>query len=177
MTPLRMDSESLTLVAASDDATLAEARALFREYQRALGVDLCFQGFDAELASLPGAYAPPRGRLYVGRVAGEAACCVALRPHDATVAEMKRLYVRSAYRGRGFGKRLAETVIADARAAGYAAIVLDTLPDMASAQAMYVALGFRDIAPYTYNPIAGARFMRLALDRPAPTAEPTSAPG
>jgi ribosomal protein S18 acetylase RimI-like enzyme len=158
-----MEPPPLTLVTASDVATLAEARALFREYQRALGVDLCFQGFDAELASLPGAYAPPRGRLHVGRVAGEPACCVALRPHDTPVAEMKRLYVRPAFRGRGFGRRLAETVIADARAIGYAAIVLDTLPDMASAQAMYVALGFRDIAPYTYNPIAGARFMRLDL--------------
>jgi GNAT superfamily N-acetyltransferase len=167
-----MDTASLTLVAAEDDATLAEARALFREYQRALGVDLCFQGFDAELASLPGAYAPPRGRLYVGRVAGEAACCVALRPHDAVTAEMKRLYVRDAFRGRGFGKALAERVIADARGIGYAALVLDTLPGMASAQAMYAALGFRDVAPYTFNPIAGTRFMRLALGAPAPRANP-----
>ena len=157
MTSLRMDPRSLDLVAAGDDATLAEARSLFREYQRALGVDLCFQGFDAELA------APPRGRLYVGRVAGEAACCIALRAHDTTTAEMKRLFVRPAFRGRGFGQRLAEAVIADARAIGYAAIVLDTLPDMASAQAMYVALGFRDIAAYTFNPIVGTRYMRLDL--------------
>ena len=158
-----MDCESPTLVAAVDAATLADARALFREYQRALGIDLAFQGFEAELASLPGAYAPPRGRLYVGRVAGEAACCIALRAHDAATAEMKRLFVRPAFRGRGFGRRLAEAVIADARAIGYAAIVLDTLPDMASAQAMYVALGFRDIAAYTFNPIVGTRYMRLDL--------------
>jgi ribosomal protein S18 acetylase RimI-like enzyme len=163
MTSRRMDHRSLTLVAAGDDATLAEARSLFREYQRALGVDLCFQGFDAELASLPGAYAPPRGRLYVGRVGDEPACCVALRAHDALTAEMKRLFVRPAFRGRGFGQRLAQAVIADARAIGYAAIVLDTLPGMTSAQAMYVALGFRDIAPYTFNPIEGTRYMRLDL--------------
>lgn len=138
-------------------------RTLFREYQASLGVDLCFQNFESELASLPGAYAPPRGRLYLGLSGSDAACCVAFRPHDADTAEMKRLYVRPAFRGFGFGRVLARAVEDDARALGYARIVLDTLPSMAEAQAMYASLGFRDVPPYTANPVPGTRFLALEL--------------
>jgi GNAT superfamily N-acetyltransferase len=154
---------ALVLVPALDGAALASVRDLFLEYQRSLDVDLCFQDFAAELAALPGAYAPPAGRLYLGLSNGEPACCVALRRLDAATAEMKRLYVRPAFRGRGYGGVLARTVIADAAATGCARVVLDTLPAMGEAQALYAALGFRDIPAYTFNPVAGTRFMGLAL--------------
>lgn len=138
-------------------------RRLFREYQQSIGTDLCFQGFESELATLPGTYAPPRGRLYLGLASGEGACCAGLRPCDDVVAEMKRLYVRPAYRGQGYGLLLAKAVIGDAKSLGYARLVLDTLPAMKAAQAMYETLGFRDIAPYTFNPVQGTRFMGLDL--------------
>ncbi len=147
-------------VSAEDIGTI---RALFREYQQSLGVNLCFQGFEEELAALPGDYAQPGGRLYLGLDGGQSACCIALRRLDAATAEMKRLYVRPAFRGKGHGRVLARRVIDDAKAAGAARIVLDTLPDMRSAQAMYEAFGFRDIPPYTHNPVPGARFMGLDL--------------
>jgi len=146
---------------AADEIELV--RQLFREYQQSIGTDLCFQDFEAELATLPGAYAPPRGRLYLGHSSGEAACCAGLRPHDAGTAEMKRLYVRPAFRGRGYGRALAEAIVADAKALGCRRLVLDTLPTMKEAQTMYEALGFRDIEPYTFNPIAGTRYMGLDL--------------
>ena len=139
---------------------LEEVRALFLEYARELGFSLCFQGFDAELAELPGAYAPPRGALLL---AGELGC-VALRPLDAGTAEMKRLYVRPAARGQGLGLELAEAAIAEARALGYARMVLDTIAGaMDRAIAMYRALGFREIAPYYHNPIPGALYLELRL--------------
>jgi len=136
---------------------------LFREYQRALGVDLCFQGFDRELATLPGAYARPRGRLLLARVAGEPAACAALRPLGDRDGEMKRLYVRPRFRGMGLGRALAEIVIDEARAMGYGSVKLDTLPRMSEAQALYAALGFSDVEPYNDNPVAGTRFLALAL--------------
>lgn len=138
-------------------------RGMFREYQQSIGTDLCFQNFESELATLPGAYAPPRGRLYLGLSSGDGACCAGLRPCDDGGAEMKRLYVRPAYRGLGYGLILAKAIIDDARSLGYGRLVLDTLPTMKAAQAMYETLGFRDIEPYTFNPIPGTRYMGLDL--------------
>ena len=135
---------------------LPEVRALFREYAAGLGVDLSFQGFDGELASLPGEYAPPRGALLLAihdqRVAG----CVALRPIDGEVCEMKRLFVRPGFRGLKLGRTLALAVLAEARR-------LDTLPSMGEAQALYLSLGFRDIPPYRHNPVPGTRYLEAAL--------------
>lgn len=145
-------------------ATAAEipiVRELLVEYSATLGVDLCFQDFAAELAGLPGEYAPPRGALLV---ADDLGGCVALRALDERTAEMKRLYVRPSHRGRGLGRRLAEAVIAEARALGYRSLKLDTLPSMAEAQRMYETMGFRDTAAYRPNPVPGARYLELPLD-------------
>ena len=138
-------------------------RALFREYQQELGVDLCFQGFDAELAGLPGDYAPPRGRLILATGAGRVAGCVALRPLGDGACEMKRLYVRPSGRGHGLGRVLAQTLIAAARDLGYQRMLLDTTPSMTSAQDLYASLGFTRTTPYRYNPIDGATFWQLNL--------------
>jgi len=154
---------ALALATSATSEELDLVRALFREYQQSIGTDLCFQNFESELATLPGAYAPPRGRLYLGLSSGQGACCVGLRPCDDVAAEMKRLYVRPGYRGLGYGWFLAKAVIADAKSLGYRKLVLDTLPTMKAAQAMYETLGFRDIPPYTFNPIAGTRYMGLEL--------------
>jgi putative acetyltransferase len=151
------------LVEATSPEEVEACRELFVEYQRGLGVSLCFQGFDAELSGLPGDYAPPRGRLYLALAAGRPAGCVALRALFHRDAEMKRLYVRPAHRGAGLGRLLAERIIADARALGYEALKLDTLPQMKAAQRMYQKLGFRDTAAYNDNPVAGVRFMSLDL--------------
>ena len=158
-----MSALALRIVDPTSDPLLTAARELFLDYQRSIGVDLCFQGFTEELATLPGPYAHPQGRLYVGLVEDEPACCVALRPHDPETGEMKRLFVRPAFRGLGFGGLLTSTIIADAVQIGYRRIVLDTLPSMAGAQRMYEALGFVDIPAYTHNPVGGTRFMGLSL--------------
>ncbi len=142
---------------------LSEVRALFIEYQRSLGIDLEFQNFSAELSGLPGAYAAPRGALLLARLGGLAAGCVALRPFDEKACEMKRLYVRPQFRAAGTGRLLAQKVISAAKAIGYARMVLDTLPSMTQAQALYSSLGFRDVEPYCYNPIPGTRYMALEL--------------
>lgn len=138
-------------------------RSLFLEYATALGIDLSFQNFDEELAGLPGAYAPPLGHLLIAFDESHPMGCVALRKIDPQTAELKRLYVRAEGRGRDAGRQLAISAIELARAAGYRRIRLDTLPSMIEAAALYVSLGFVDIPAYRHNPVAGTRFMELAL--------------
>jgi putative acetyltransferase len=146
----------------SDD--IERARALFVEYAQWLKVDLCFQGFAEELKALPGAYAPPRGRLLLAGTAHDAFACIALRPLEgAGLAEVKRLYVRPAHRGERWGYRLAEELIAEARAIGYRELKLDTLEWMTPARALYASLGFRECGAYYDNPLAGVVYMRLEL--------------
>ena len=154
---------AVEVVEAAGPHDLAACRDLFREYQRSLGIDLAYQGFDAELATLPGKYAAPRGRLVLARDGNAILGCAALRPLEGGECEMKRLYVRPTARGARLGRRLAETVIREARAIGYARMRLDTLPAMHDAQRMYERLGFRDTAPYYETPVAGTRFMVLDL--------------
>lgn len=138
-------------------------RRLFEEYAASLDIDLCFQNFDEELATLPGEYAPPRGVILVARVDGDPAGCVALRRLEDDVCEMKRLYVKPEFRGTGIGRALAEAVIADARALGYASMKLDTLASMTEANRLYRSLGFKECAPYRYNPCECPVFMELIL--------------
>lgn len=146
-----------------EDADREEARRLFREYEAALGVDLGFQGFDRELAELPGAYARPRGRLLVARDDDRALGCAAMRPLGPGLCEMKRLFVRPDARGRGVGRSLAVAVIDAAREEGYERMRLDTLPQMVEAHPLYESLGFREIEPYYDSPVPGTRFLELTL--------------
>jgi putative acetyltransferase len=139
------------------------ARDLFREYQRSLNVDLCFQDFERELATLPGEYVPPFGRLFLLYEKEKLAGCVALRKIDDETCEMKRLYVRPDFRRRQLGKRLAEAVIDESRVIGYKKMKLDTLPIMTTAITMYRSLGFKPTPPYRHNPVPGALFMELDL--------------
>jgi ribosomal protein S18 acetylase RimI-like enzyme len=142
-------------------------REIFREYAAGLGVDLCFQNFEAELAGLPGDYASPAGHLLLALVDGELAGCGAFRAladaDQANACEMKRLYVRPAFRRFGLGRRLAEALMDEARRAGYSVMLLDTLDDMESARELYASLGFVETAPYYYNPIPGAHYLRAPL--------------
>ncbi len=139
------------------------ARQLFREYAEGLGIDLCFQDFEAELAGLPGKYAPPGGRLLLAWDGERAVGCVALRPVEGGACEMKRLYVQPAVRAQRLGRRLAERICTEAREAGYRRMCLDTLPTMAAAVRLYSSLGFRPVEPYVFNPIEGAIFLGLDL--------------
>jgi putative acetyltransferase len=142
---------------------IAQVRELFREYQASLDVDLCFQGFTEELAGLPGSYAPPSGRLLLAAVDEMPRGCVALQEITSETCEMKRLYVQPGQRGTGLGRLLVARMLDEARAIGYRQIVLDTLPSMTRAQAMYVALGFEEIPPYRPNPVLGTRYMGRSL--------------
>lgn len=142
---------------------VATVRDLFLEYQKLLGVDLCFQGFEAEVNGLPGGYAPPDGRLLLATHGDVPIGCVALHRSGGSRGEMKRLYVRPSARGLGAGKLLVAALLAEARDIGYSEVVLDTLPTMREAQRLYEELGFREIAPYRPNPIAGTRYLGKSL--------------
>jgi len=153
----------MQLVPAHTTEHLPAVRGLFVEYAEAIEVDLDFQGFDGELAELPGRYAPPTGRLFLALEAGRAAGCVALRKLDVGVCEMKRLYVRPLFRRRGLGRQLAHAAIASARETGYVRMLLDTLGSMEAALALYERLGFQRIAAYYDNPVDDAVYMELTL--------------
>ncbi len=153
----------IRIVPASDAAEIETVRALFREYADSLGVDLCFQGFEKELAGLPGDYAPPAGRLYLAYVEEKPAACVGLRRIEGDVCEMKRLYVRPLHRGQGIGRQLVLKLIEEARSLGYSKMRLDTLPSMKRAQELYRAMGFKPIEPYRSNPVPGALFLELEI--------------
>lgn len=156
---------ALHLAESAED--LEAIRALFVDYQTDLGIDLCFQGFDAELANLPGDYAAPSGALILARVDGAPAGCCALRPlansDHLDACEMKRLFVRKAFRGFGLGRQLVEQIMSLGRQAGYANMLLDTLSDMETARALYQEVGFVEIPPYYHNPLAGAHYLKVAL--------------
>ena len=155
----------LVLAPAAGEADLALARTLFREYAATLPFTLDFQGFEEELAGLPGAYAEPRGTIVLARDGATGAGCVALRPlpEDDGACEMKRMYVRPAFQGKGLGRRLGERILADARARGYRVMRLDTIDTMAPAIALYRDLGFRTIPPYRFNPVPGALYFEAEL--------------
>ncbi len=162
-----VNAPRISIVSAASDAQLELTRALFGEYAAGLTVDLCFQNFDAELAGLPGDYAPPAGALLLAYVDGALAGCGALRSLTdvdyANACEMKRLFVRPAFRGHGLGRLLTQRLMDCARTAGYSVLLLDTLDDMEAARGLYTTLGFAEIPPYYFNPIAGAHYLKADL--------------
>jgi putative acetyltransferase len=156
--------KTLIFAQAESPPQIAQARELFLEYAQSLGFSLCFQNFDQELADLPGDYAPPAGRLLLAECGRQLAGCVALHKLDSAICEMKRLYLRPHFRGKGLGRRLAEKIIVEAREIGYERMRLDTVePVMKDAVAMYRRLGFKDIAPYRPNPNPGVLYLELQL--------------
>ena len=160
---MNVGAPSIEINPVRGEADIAAAGILFREYSASIGIDLEYQGFSAELATLPGQYAPPSGDLLLAKVDGEAAGCVALRALDESVLEMKRLYVRPSTRGMGLGKRLVEAAISAARRSGYAELRLDTLGTMVSAQDLYRKVGFVEIPPYGKSFLPDTRFYGLTL--------------
>lgn len=163
-----MAEPQVRLLCPASPAQLDDARVIIREYAASLNIDLCFQDVDAELATLPGDYAPPLGHLLLARVDGALAGCGALRPladvDYANACEMKRLYVRPAFRKFGLGRILAQALLDEARRLGYSAMLLDTLDDMEAARELYASLGFEEIPPYYFNPIPGAHYLKADLD-------------
>jgi putative acetyltransferase len=156
----------LSIVEAGSGDELEEARTIFQEYADSLGSDPCLQNFAEELATLPGGYARPEGRLLLAVVEDQVAGCAALRSLDLETGEMKRVYVRPAFRGLGLGRLLAESILHESRVAGYRRVRLDTLRSMVGAQRLYRELGFREIEPYGDSPIPEAVYLELELDRP-----------
>lgn len=165
------EAADIQVVVADSAVLLSQARSLFLEYAASLGVDLCFQNFEAELASLPGDYAEPAGTLLLALVDGQPAGCGALRPladvDYANACEMKRLYVRRAFRRFGLGRLLAQQLMDRATQAGYSCMLLDTLDDMEAARGLYESLGFEAIPPYYFNPLPGAHYLKVDLDTAA----------
>ena len=163
-----MPPPDIRLQAPDSPALLDATRELFREYAEALQVDLCFQGFEAELAVLPGDYAAPQGILLLAFVDDQLAGCGAFRPLPevdyANACEMKRLYVRRAFRRFGLGRLLAQALIDAATQAGYSAMLLDTLDEMEAARGLYAALGFEEVPPYYFNPLPGAHYLKVDLE-------------
>ena len=156
--------QSFTIVQAESPAQIAAVRELFNEYANSLGFSLCFQSFEKELAQLPGIYAPPSGRLLLAEQRGQTAGCIALHALEPSICEMKRLYVRPQFRGANLGRTLVETLIGEARSTGYRRMRLDTVPSvMGKAVELYRQMGFCEIKPYVFNPIAGAIYMELEL--------------
>lgn len=162
-----VQSHSFKFITPDTTELLAATRQIFMEYAEQLGIDLCFQNFEAELAGLPGEYQAPAGKLLLALVDGKIAGCCALRRLDSVdypnASEMKRLFVRKAFRRLGLGRKLAEAVLDAAHMAGYHSVLLDTLDDMESARALYAELGFESIPPYYHNPIAGAHYLKVDL--------------
>jgi len=158
---------AVTLFIPTQPHEMDAVRTIFQEYADSLDVDLAFQDFAQELADLPGDYASPRGQILLAEVEGSIAGCCALRPLDSAdypnASEMKRLYVRKAFRGFGLGRQLAEAILDAARQAGYACVLLDTLDGMESARALYAELGFVEIPPYYHNPIAGSHYLKADI--------------
>lgn len=162
-----LETASVTLITPAQPDEWDATRAIFQEYADQLGVDLGFQAFDTELDTLPGDYAAPRGTLLLALVDGALAGCCALRPLDnvdyANASEMKRLYVRKAFRGFGLGRQLVEAALDAARAAGYGCVLLDTLVEMEAARALYEDLGFAEVPPYYHSPLAGAHYLKVDI--------------
>ncbi len=162
-----MPEPTVDIIAAHAPHHIEAARLIFQEYAATLAIDLCFQQFDQELSALPGDYAAPSGALLLAMVGDEVGGCCAMRPLTdvdyANACEMKRLYVRPAFRGRHLGRLLAEQILDAARQAGYDCILLDTLSDMEAARTLYEDLGFQEVPPYYHNPIAGAHYLKAQL--------------
>ena len=156
---------AVSICAVKTAAQIEEIRSLFREYEKFLDVDLCFQGFEEELATLPGKYAPPSGELLIALVDDRVAGCVGVRPHEPGVCEMKRLYVRPEFRGLGLGRDLAERIITESRNMGYGQMKLDTLGFLKAAIHVYQSLGFREIGSYYDNPLQEVMYWQLDLNR------------
>jgi putative acetyltransferase len=160
----KLDLPEIHLTVPNTPEALQATRDIFQEYADSLGIDLCFQGFKEELSQLPGDYAPPRGSLLLAWVDGALAGCCALRPLDncdyVNASEMKRLYVRKAFRRLGLGRQLAEEMLVIAQQLGYYCVLLDTLDDMQAARTLYADLGFVEIAPYYHNPLPGAHYLK-----------------